>query len=380
MALVNRPDYTVKWAESGNKLQPTSEKVELGHVVEKPPYELVNWIENKQDAAIAYVMQEGISDWSLDQDYSATSLVKYGGIVYKAKVASIGKQPDIETAVWEIAFVDYGDYVDLTDDLYNTKNTAGYAANLVYKNAPVMTARADGTSYKADIGTSLTPTDNVGYVFDGKETDGIFHDGDSVVAQKNGAIVAAFDQVQSLTERTDTVVTMSVLQQIIDSIKEPFAPVGSIVAMATRVVPTGYLECNGNTVSRTNYADLFSKIGTTFGTGDGSTTFNLPDLRGEFIRGFDSGRGIDSSRQFGSNQTESFKSHNHKNGVCDDALGSGTSANVYGETLEGIPGTAEGRNQTSSGGLTNARQGFTSTEGGVETRPRNVALMYVIKY
>lgn len=219
MALVNRPDYTVKWAESGNKLQPTSEKVELGHVVEKPPYELVNWIENKQDSAITYIMQEGISDWSLDQDYSATSYVKYDGVIYRAKVASIGKQPDIETAVWEIAFVDYTDYTDLTQDLYDTKNTAGHAANLVYKNAPVMTARADGTSYKADVGTSLTPTDNVGYVFDGKETDGVFHDGESVVVQKDGAVVAQFDQILSANESSKKVVTMDVLLQYIQIYK-----------------------------------------------------------------------------------------------------------------------------------------------------------------
>jgi len=219
MATVNRPDYTVKWAESGNKLQPTSEKVELGHVVEKPPYELVNWIENKQDSAITYLMQEGISDWSLDQDYSATSYVKYDGVIYRAKVASIGKQPDIETAVWEIAFVDYIDYTDLTQDLYDTKNTAGHAANLVYKNAPVMTARADGTSYKADVGTSLTPTDNVGYVFDGKETDGIFHNGECVVVQKNGAIVAEFDQILSANESSKKVVTMDVLLQYIQIYK-----------------------------------------------------------------------------------------------------------------------------------------------------------------
>ena len=215
MALVNRPDYTVKWAESGNKLQPTSEKVELGHVVEKPPYELVNWIENKQDSAITYLMQEGISDWSLDQDYSATSYVKYNGVIYRAKVSSLGKQPDIETAVWEIAFVDYQDYKDLTQDLYDTKNTAGHAANLVYKNAPIMTARADGTSYKADVGTSLTPTDNVGYVFDGKETDGVFHDGTKVVVQKGGAIVAELDDALSNNDGKQ-VVTKDYLRQYLE--------------------------------------------------------------------------------------------------------------------------------------------------------------------
>ena len=219
MALVNRPDFSIKWAEAGNVLEPATEKRELGHVVEKPPYEVVNWIENNQDNGIAYLMQEGISEWSLDQDYSATSYVKYDGVIYRAKVASIGKQPDIETAVWEIAFVDYTDYTDLTQDLYDTKNTAGHAANLVYKNAPVMTARADGTSYKADVGTSLTPTDNVGYVFDGKETDGIFHDGDSVVVQKNGVVLAQFDQILSSNESSKKVVTMDVLLQYIQTYK-----------------------------------------------------------------------------------------------------------------------------------------------------------------
>ena len=219
MALVNRPDFSIKWAEAGNVLEPATEKRELGHVVEKPPYEIVNWIENNQDNGIAYLMQEGISDWSLDQDYSATSYVKYDGVVYRAKVASIGKQPDIEAAVWEIAFVDYTDYTDLTQDLYDTKNTAGHAANLVYKNAPIMTARADGTSYKADVGTSLTPTDNVGYVFDGKETDGIFHDGERVVVQKNGTIVAEFDQILSSNESSKKVVTMDVLLQYIQIYK-----------------------------------------------------------------------------------------------------------------------------------------------------------------
>ena len=215
MALVNRPDFSIKWAEAGNVLEPATEKRELGHVVEKPPYEIVNWIENNQDNGIAYLMQEGISEWSLDQDYSATSYVKYDGVVYRAKVASIGKQPDTQPSVWEIAFVDYTDYTDLSQDLYDTKNTAGHAANLVYKNAPVMTARADGTSYKADVGTSLTPTDNVGYVFDGKETDGIFHDGERVVVQKNGLVVAEFGD-PTVNNNDDQVVTKAYLKKFLE--------------------------------------------------------------------------------------------------------------------------------------------------------------------
>lgn len=77
---------------------------------------------------------------------------------------------------------------------------------------------------------------------------------------------------------------------------------GDIKYTARSTAPTGWLKANGDAVSRTTYAALFAAIGTTYGEGDGSTTFNLPDLRGEFIRGWDDGRGVDSGRVMGSRQ------------------------------------------------------------------------------
>mgnify|MGYP003300961289 CR=1 FL=1 len=88
-------------------------------------------------------------------------------------------------------------------------------------------------------------------------------------------------------------------------------PTGSVFCMAVATVPSGYLECNGAAVSRTTYSVLFAVIGTAYGTGNGSTTFNLPDLRGEFIRGFDNGRGVDSGRSIASSQSSQFGQHNH---------------------------------------------------------------------
>jgi microcystin-dependent protein len=63
-------------------------------------------------------------------------------------------------------------------------------------------------------------------------------------------------------------------------------PAGMIMYFANSTVPQGWLQCNGAAVSRTNYSELFSAISTVYGTGDGATTFNLPDLRGQFIRGW----------------------------------------------------------------------------------------------
>lgn len=88
-------------------------------------------------------------------------------------------------------------------------------------------------------------------------------------------------------------------------------PAGMVMHFAGAAAPSGWLECDGSAVARADYADLFSAIGTTYGAGDGSTTFNLPDLRGEFLRGLDSGRGVDADRALGSAQEEAYKSHSH---------------------------------------------------------------------
>ncbi len=76
-------------------------------------------------------------------------------------------------------------------------------------------------------------------------------------------------------------------------------PPGSLMAYAGTTEPTGWLLCYGQAVSRTTYADLFAAIGTTYGVGDGSTTFTLPDLRGRVIAGQDDMGGVSANRLTG---------------------------------------------------------------------------------
>lgn len=71
-------------------------------------------------------------------------------------------------------------------------------------------------------------------------------------------------------------------------------PAGVIIPFAGTSVPTGYLLCNGAAVSRTNYANLFAAIGTLYGAGDGSTTFNLPDARDRVLQGASGGHSVGS--------------------------------------------------------------------------------------
>lgn len=86
---------------------------------------------------------------------------------------------------------------------------------------------------------------------------------------------------------------------------------GMVSAFSMNKPPTGWLACNGAAISRTVFAGLFARIATLYGAGDGSTTFNLPDLRGLFLRGWDDGRGLDTGRAFGTFQDMMIHSHAH---------------------------------------------------------------------
>lgn len=149
---------------------------------------------------------------------------------------------------------------------------------------------------------------------------------------------------------------------------------GDIKMVAYTTPPSGWLKCNGAAVSRTTYADLFAVIGTTFGAGNGTTTFNLPESRGEFLRGWDDGRGVDPSRAFGSFQGDAIR---NITGFMDWAGG-------YLDNSSGVfspSGTSGGLTTTTPNGRAD---NFTFDASAVvptaaENRPRNLAVMFVIK-
>lgn len=103
------------------------------------------------------------------------------------------------------------------------------------------------------------------------------------------------------------------------------APAGAVLHFAMAAAPAGWLVCNGAAVSRVTYAALFAAIGTLYGAGDGATTFKLPDLRGEFIRGADGGRGVDAGRVLGAGQAEGMKNHGHGFEAYRGGVGGGSS-------------------------------------------------------
>ncbi len=150
-------------------------------------------------------------------------------------------------------------------------------------------------------------------------------------------------------------------------------PASTVIYVAQNTAPTGYVKANGAALSRTTYADLFAAIGTTFGSGDGSTTFNVPDLRGEFIRAWDDARGVDSGRSFGSAQADEFESHRHIGGFP-------RGPSDYSGGRYGVDSSGAGAVSQQASGTYTWLYPYTSTEGGSETRPRNIALLACIKY
>jgi microcystin-dependent protein len=180
-------------------------------------------------------------------------------------------------------------------------------------------------------------------------------------------------------------------------------PAGAVQYFLMRIPPVGWLVADGSAISRSAYANLFAAIGTAFGAGDGKTTFNLPDIRGEFIRGWDAGRGVDTGREFGTWQDSENKSHQHKGETS--TAGShqhGGSTDWAGEHTHPVGRTGGGNGthaaesfvgrggEIASAG--NHRHGFntdwsgnhnhsfsTSWSGGGESRGRNIALLACIK-
>ncbi|RON90326.1 phage tail-collar fiber domain-containing protein [Pseudomonas fluorescens] len=159
-------------------------------------------------------------------------------------------------------------------------------------------------------------------------------------------------------------------------------PVGSIVAFPVDAPPPGFLELDNSVKSSATYPDLSAYLGGKFNKGDeGVGNFRLPEARGEFLRGWDHGRGVDLGRQVGSFQADDYKSHSHRyfDSVAAniDPFG-GTSAGVVNGVV--TPPATGGYLATSGPDSNNLTSPTTTVNaGGNETRPRNIAFMWCIK-
>lgn len=217
-----------------------------------------------------------------------------------------------------------------------------------------------------------------------------------------------------------------------------YLPAGMVQYFANSTVPTGWFQCNGALVSRTTYADLFAAIGTTYGAGDGSTTFALPDTRGQFLRAWSAGATtiatftgsittttltvsspptgglvigqVLSSTGSGTNVTANTKIVAQVNGTpggvgdytvdtsqtvtartitatvpdAGRAIGTGQvdafASHNHGLISSGNPDTFSATQVAAGGTITGNWTAKSFLQGGTETRPTNIAFLCCIKY
>jgi microcystin-dependent protein len=181
------------------------------------------------------------------------------------------------------------------------------------------------------------------------------------VLKANGVTGAQFDP--------DTPATY---QKLLTALRKMGTPVGTVAPMARLTAPDGWLAADGQSILKASFPDLYSAIGDTFKLGgDPANEFRVPDLRGEFIRGFDAGRGVDVGRAWGSGQTPMVGPHTHPLQV----VGSNRDNGDPGPLVLTGPDIVGDNNGTNA--LHASSKALDPT--GTETRPRNIALRYMIK-
>lgn len=125
---------TYVWASGGSKTAPSNVKIQTGWIVEKPEFEKMNWVQNRQDDSLAYLFQMGVPEWdsAVEYQYSATykSYVQRNGLVYKALQMGTNKDPASEAAYWTIAFDDKGAAATVQSNLTTHITNYGTLAGL----------------------------------------------------------------------------------------------------------------------------------------------------------------------------------------------------------------------------------------------------------
>lgn len=207
--------------------------------------------------------------------------------------------------------------------------------------------------------------------------------------------------------------TQKQLDEALKETDEKFnAFVGSIAPFSTPEAPEGWLECNGQEVDRQKYSELYKRIGDTFGKGDGKTTFKLPDLRGQFVRGWDRS----GERDVASFQSDQIQTHGHNDaGHTHDSephehsfttniagdhsnhlvIGQYRDVTSYSSSVltgslkvgctyyNGGSHSHSGKTNSVTTTINTAYSNITEptqASHGAETRPKNIALLYCIKY
>jgi len=357
MAKIVKPDLTYQWASAagGGSVAPNSTKIQTGHIVEKPNYEYMNWLQNRQDTSIAYTFQMGVPEWDslVEYQYHANykSYVQRNGLVYKALQVGTNKDPATEAAYWALAFDNYGSADTVQSNL--TTHITNYGTLASLSNAATartnldVYSKGEGDARYAALGGLNSQLFLVANGTTGYEAVNFSQLATKAPVAGNSAQEFA---VATATTGNSAVNKTQADSLIASAVSVPMAsiiPSGGVIMWPTSVVPTGFLELNGQ--STTGYPNLIAIYGAT-----------LPDMRGEFVRGWDHSRGVDSGRGVLTAQAATSIAN---------LVASSVSLNF--KNIDGTDGT-ETFDASSLSGNTDTRTFY-------KVRPRNIAWMFIVK-
>lgn len=212
---------------------------------------------------------------------------------------------------------------------------------------------------------------------------------EALLARFNRSLSALGSDVGSLNDdlgslNDDLAGTQLSFLALLQALASLVVPAGAVCSFAGTSAPDGWLVCDGAAVSRTTHAALFAQIGTAFGAGDGEATFNLPDLRNEFVRGSSATRAVGSWEDWATGAPKA------KSAEAGRLLKDGTTnadLSAYPNTALGFARITSATDPQSHSSVGASVQDLSDNEpdlvfvanGDAETRPRNVALLYCIK-
>ena len=336
---------------------------------------------NQLTSRTNYLRVMGIGAWAAVFNYPIGAFCQVSGVVYRAAVANTGTPPVSNPSIWTACPMTAAEisaalnFVTALNGKQDADNTLTALANLA-TSADKMIYATGADQFALTPLTAFIRT--------------LLDDADAATALTTIGAAPLVSPALTGTPTAPTAATGTRSTQIattafVGAESQIAAPVGSVYTFAGATVPTGWLKCNGALLSRTTYAALFAVIGTTYGAGDGSTTFALPDLRGEFVRGFDDARGVDSGRALGSKQGDAIR--NLSGEVRFEAVEGGDqliwlSSGVFSHSAEVALG---GHKQLASSASGSWEQILSFSADKVvptadENRPRNVAMHYIIKF
>jgi len=371
-ATITDNDYNTGWENIAGSQPPTKSEF--------------NSIDGEQDTKLAYLDKRARDEWDSTIDYVVNDIaLGVDGKRYIAIANNTGLEPSANSSYWKLYDIIQGAGSGLDADLLDGIDSTGFAISKSIGNNTDFNAIIKSGMYRIESG-NLNGPPNVSF----GQLLVIHGDNDTIVQiaadylsthiywrsgnppEVGGA--GTWNNWQEIYHTGRQGPGSGLNADLLDGIDssgfmQSNSFVGQIVASASSNVASGFLECNGAAISRSSYAALFSVIGTLYGAGDGSTTFNIPDLRGEFIRGFDHGRGVDNGRQLSSFQTATAIRNHISNAVQQE---NDMIVNLdSGGTLPAFSGW---------GGNLNYSTGYGDPGLAGSIRPRNIAMMYIIKY